>query len=217
MSGKHGLNPDDAKVLEELEKLIGKEIPKIDDVNPNWDPFIHGVVIKGDQITGLALFNCGIKELPDSLSNLKSLNTLFIKTNKLKTLPDSLMGVKTLQALYVIENELEELPESIGQLESLKLLSLSLNKLEQLPATLGQLKALTELDVADNKLKELPDSFGQLTSLHTLHINSNKLKKIPVSILDLPLSFVNAMANKLDKDSKGLLKQLEEKGVSVSY
>jgi len=137
MSGKYGLKPDEAKIIEELETIADKEIPKIDNIDPNYNPFAHGVVVEGDTVVGLALFDCKLKTLPESISQLTSLKTLFIKTNKLKTLPESLMALKSLEKLYVIENELEKLPESIGQLETLQVLSLGVNKLEKLPESIG--------------------------------------------------------------------------------
>ena len=52
MSNKWGVKPEQAEVLVELENLIGKSIPLVDEMTH----FIVGVEIKEDNIIGLGLY-----------------------------------------------------------------------------------------------------------------------------------------------------------------
>jgi len=54
MSNKWGIKPEQAEVLFELEKMIGKSIPLVGEIE--WDTV--GVKIEQDNIIGLGLYKC---------------------------------------------------------------------------------------------------------------------------------------------------------------
>lgn len=58
--------------------------------------------------------------------------------NQLASLPQSLGQLKALQTLDVSYNLLQQLPDEIGSLEGLVKIELSHNKLKQLPETMGK-------------------------------------------------------------------------------
>ena len=122
---KWGVNQEQAKVLEELERILGKSIPQINIIN--WN--IFGAKIDGDKIIGLGLCNCGLTVLPESFGDLRSLQTLEIWRNKLTTLPESILELKSLQILGLGGNKLRTLPESLLDISNLKNLYIQYNPL----------------------------------------------------------------------------------------
>jgi hypothetical protein len=102
-SEKDIVNPEQAKVLAELEKLVGKSIPSITKIG--WNTV--GVQFEGDTIIGLGLYGCGLTTLPESFGNLKSLKELYLASNQLTTLPESFTQLSNLQWLDIYENPLD--------------------------------------------------------------------------------------------------------------
>ncbi len=150
--------------------------------------------------------------LPDSIGELKNLETLYLRGNKLECLPVSIGELKNLETLYLSHNNLGCLPDSIGELKNLEYLNLDYNKLGCLPDSIGKLESLKTLYLDSNELKELPDSIGKLESLKTLYLYNNKLGCLPDSIGNLKsLKYLNLRGNKLGclPDSIGEFKSLE--------
>ena len=79
-----------------------------------------GFSVENQRITGIGFFDCGISTLPESIGDLKSLQTLYLDNNKLTTLPESIGNLKSLTYLDLVNNQLTTLPESIGNLTSLQ-------------------------------------------------------------------------------------------------
>ncbi|MHA1275095.1 MAG: leucine-rich repeat domain-containing protein, partial [Promethearchaeota archaeon] len=108
-----------AEVLLEIEKEAEKEFSVVE----KTDIFTEmGVSIRDNNIIEIGLYKCGLSRIPESIGNLKSLETLNLYYNKLKKLPESIGNLKSLRYLYLHYNKLEELPESIGNLTKLIIL-----------------------------------------------------------------------------------------------
>ena len=194
MSERYDVKPEKAKVLKELEKIIGKSIPQVEAI----DDGTVGVKFEGDNIVGLGLYKQGRMILPESIGNLESLQELYLMDNKLTTLPESIGNLISLQKLCLRGNWLWTLPESIGNLKSLQELDLSINKLTTLPESITKLEALQELDLSENKLTTLPESITKLETLQGLILGDNKLTTLPESITKLKsLQGLNLGDNKL--------------------
>lgn len=103
-------------------------------------------------------------------------------SDKLTELPASLWELTTLQTLNLSNNALTTLPEVIGQFTQLQTLDLSDNQLTALPEAIGQLTQLQSLDISDNGLTALPDSLRYLTELRLLNLMINELHDVPPSI-----------------------------------
>ena len=116
MTQKNLIKYEQAKVLEELETIIGKKIPIIQEINLNS----FGVKIKGENIIKLGLWACKLTTLPESIGNLSLLKELYLRENHLLTLPESIGNLKSLRILNLNHNPLTTLPESIGNLSLLK-------------------------------------------------------------------------------------------------
>ncbi|MFX1260059.1 MAG: hypothetical protein ACFFAN_19590, partial [Promethearchaeota archaeon] len=115
MTEKFKLKPEEAKALKDLEGLIGENIPLVEKIE--WTTF--GVKIEGDKVVGVGLYNQGLLTLPESISNLTSLQTLYLYFNKFTTLPESVTKLESLQTLNLSNNNFTTLPESVTKLESL--------------------------------------------------------------------------------------------------
>ena len=221
-----------ADVLQELETQLKKEFTLVDKVQLGIK---MGFSVENQRITGIGLYKCDISTLPESIGNLKSLQTLWLGSNQLTTLPESISklkslqtlklqvnqfstlpvsisNLKSLQVLWLNNNQLTTLPESIGNLSSLQILRLESNQLATLPESIGNLKSLEKLSLRNNKLRTLPESISDLKSLEQLWLSNNKLTTLPESINNMTaLNRLNISGNPLKKRAKSALKQLIKK------
>ncbi|MFX0146984.1 MAG: GTP-binding protein [Candidatus Hodarchaeota archaeon] len=170
-----------------------------------------GITIENGYITGIGLFNCNLKALPNLFENFKSLKRLTLRCNPLSKLPDVVTNLRTIEYLDLALTDLSSIPEKIGNLNNLIQLNLENNKLVSLPDSLGSLHSLETLNLANNPLtslpvslcylknlsdlnleapsfffkgdlKNLPDNFGNLISLQKLDLSSCNLTLLPKSI-----------------------------------
>ena len=188
MTEKHDLKKEEAEALRELEELIGKPIPRVEDIKEST----FGVIIDGDHITMLMLdgnvlrkLGKKLRTLPESIGNLTSLSLLYLRYNYLKTIPESIGNLTSLEYLSFKSNKLETIPESVGNLKFLKILILENNPLKSIPESIGNLSSLKELYLTGTKLTMLPESIGNLSSLSYLSLGNNQLTTLPGSIGNL--------------------------------
>ena len=134
------------------------------------------------------LSNHELTSLPESIGNLKYLDTLKLDGNQLTSLPESIGNLTNLKELDLYGNQLTSLPESIGNLENLDYLSLSNNQFTSLPESIGNLKNLDTLDLTNNQLTNIPESIGNLAKLRYLFMRYNQYTSIPESIHRLNLT-----------------------------
>lgn len=235
------IEPEQANVLKDFKKLIGKTIPILDDVfiKKYNDNYYCGAKVESGNIIELTIGDYELATLPESISNLKSLQILSLARNSLKTLPESIGELKSLKTLYlktqrlftlpesignlqslqtlVVNYRLKTLPESIGNLKSLQKLSLGGNSLTTLPDSIGNLQSLRELSLAKNKFTTLPESIGNLNSLEKLYLTDNQLTTLPDSLwrlkalteLDLKGNPWGSECTRLQKSSNTIPRMLE--------
>ncbi len=125
------------------------------------------------QETDLDLSSLNLTSVPESVGQLRSLQSLVLYTNKLTSVPETLGQLSALQQLVLFGNRLTSLPETLGRLSALKHLDLSYNQLTSLPETLGQLSSLQQLDLSSNQLTSLPEGLRQLSKLESLFLHEN--------------------------------------------
>jgi Leucine-rich repeat (LRR) protein len=159
-----------------------------------------------DLIKTLNLKSNRLREIPESIGSLSSLEVFNLRNNVLIHLPESIKSLSSLKSLdlhgnkfenitislnnSVTELELgwntfENLPNSIKPLSSLEKLGIGGNKITELPDWLGNFPLLKELDLYDNKLLKIPESIGSLKSLECLNLRNNGLTRLPDSFLNL--------------------------------
>ena len=148
---------------------------------------------------GLESKSNNFTSLPDSIGNLKALETLNLsRVWDLSILPDSISELESLKDLIIIDCSLAVLPKNLGNLTSLENLYLgapsktffnrppgSIKRLTSLPESICKLTHLKKLDLDNHDLPMLPENFGNLTSLEILYLNENKISSLPESFGNL--------------------------------
>jgi len=179
------IESEQAIVLKDLKKLIGKTIPTLNELfSKKGAKNFCGVKVEGENIIELTIHKYKLTTLPESIGNLKSLQALSLNSTLLKTLPESIGDLKSLKTLWLQVQSISTLPESIGNLQSLQKLVVN-NQLRTLPDSIGNLQSLQELSLGLNWLTKLPDSIGNLRSLQKLNLSRNNLTSLPESIGNL--------------------------------
>jgi internalin A len=103
----------------------------------------------------------------------------------LKKVPESLREVRTLEVLWLDGNKIQELPPWIGELSALKVITLSKNHLRTLPPAIGSLRELRYFSLEENRIEQLPETLRTLP-LKLLNLRSNPALGLPESILGRP-------------------------------
>jgi 5-methylcytosine-specific restriction protein B len=132
----------------------------------------------------LELSSNQLTELPEFISNLKSLMKLNLSKNKLENIPEFIGSLKNLEDLVWCDGQLTIIPESLSNLQNLKGLMLYENQLTEIPESLGNLKNLMLLGLTNNQLKKIPESFTNLKNLKKLWLD--ECVRIPENVLTIP-------------------------------
>ena len=69
---KKKINKEQAKILKELEKIVGKSIPFVEVIELER----LGVKIESESVVGLSLYSCGLSTFPDPIEKLAFLKEL---------------------------------------------------------------------------------------------------------------------------------------------
>jgi hypothetical protein len=77
----------------------------------------HGYLLEADAVVELAVRDCSLTALLESVGRLASLTHLDLRSNRLRALPDSLADLAKLEKLDLRWNKLTRLPGWIEQLE----------------------------------------------------------------------------------------------------
>ncbi|XP_065870721.1 putative disease resistance protein At3g14460 [Euphorbia lathyris] len=116
----------------------------------------------------MKLLDFSIKELPESIGKLHSLQTLNFSNSNIKELPESITKLHNLQTLDVSNSDIKELPESITKLCNLQTLKfLECKELTKLPRK--KINNLIRLKhIAFSYEHQMPVGLGNLNGLETL-------------------------------------------------
>uniref|UniRef100_K3ZN58 Protein kinase domain-containing protein n=1 Tax=Setaria italica TaxID=4555 RepID=K3ZN58_SETIT len=160
-------------------------------------------------------YNSFTGRIPDTVGNLSAqLFEFRLGDNKLTGgLPSSLSNLSSLEIIYLANNQLTgEIPESITRMQNLVWLDVSHNDmLGTIPAQIGMLRNLQLLYLYGNRFHgTIPDSIGNLTMLEYVSLSDNQFNStIPASlfrldkIILLDLS-INSFSGKLPSDVGGM-------------
>ncbi|CAF1204795.1 unnamed protein product [Adineta steineri] len=139
---------------------------------------------------------------PKAFIHLKKLRRLDMSNNLISTIySNSLTGLKSLNSLILYRNNLKMLPSEVfNELNALQLLLLNANKIVCIRGdTFDGLEKLSLLSLYDNQLKTLAnDTFSPLKSLQTLHLARNPF------ICDCHLRWLNAYLREKQIETSGV-------------
>jgi Leucine-rich repeat (LRR) protein len=154
-------------------------------LNFNTDTFsvFPQEIFRYRKLRQLALGNCLIKHLPDSIDLLSDLEILQIEGDSLETLPAGLFRLKHLRELQLSDMTLDSLPTAIGQLTQLESLSYIGNALHTLPESIGKLAHLRELNLRMAGIDSLPRAIAFLPALKEIELYGNSLTRVPEPLL----------------------------------
>ncbi|KAL2979539.1 hypothetical protein AAZX31_13G177800 [Glycine max] len=108
---------------------------------------IHELLSKFNYLHILSLSDChDLREVPDSIGNLKYLRSLDLSNTEIVKLPESICSLYNLQILKLnCCGSLKELPSNLHKLTDLHRLELTYSGVRKVPAHLGKLKYLQVL------------------------------------------------------------------------
>ena len=136
---------------------------------------------------GFSIINLPKDEIPEGISGLNNLISLFIGSSQFTgEIPAWIGNLTDLTILQIYNNELTgEIPSEIGQLTNLRNLQLSINQLTgEIPPEIGELTNLSSLVLSNNQISGgIPSWLGNLTSLTNINLRNNQLTgEIPSEI-----------------------------------
>ena len=110
-----------------------------------------------------------------------------INSTQIHTLPETISNLTEITTLYLEWNHLTVLPTSFSQLSNLRNLYISNNQIQSLNDDFGNLVELKILDAGYNYITEIPDSFIDLANLEYLWLFNNDINYIPEGICNLDI------------------------------
>ena len=102
--------------------------------------------------------NTQISVIPESISNVNNLRTLYMEWNNISTLPSTFGELSELRNLYISNNQLESIIDNIGDLINLQILDLGYNYIETIPESITTLDNLQYLWLFNNNISSLPQN-----------------------------------------------------------
>eukprot|EP01095_Lingulamoeba_sp_RSL-Kostka_P008403 TRINITY_DN2800_c0_g1_i1.p1 TRINITY_DN2800_c0_g1~~TRINITY_DN2800_c0_g1_i1.p1 ORF type:complete len:325 (-),score=52.44 TRINITY_DN2800_c0_g1_i1:29-1003(-) len=204
---------DDEKIAEWLKKYSIKyeesmEVLNLTDTYKNIEiPRELGDCFSGKVLKKMDLRCNKLKEIPESIGMIETLENLCFNQNMIEVCPKSIGELRNLRELYLNENKLKFLPEEICTLSLLAKLYIHSNEILDFPGGIGMgLTSLTELGYSDNGLFEIPLEVCQIGSLRKLDCSYNNLKYIPEIISNLgELRTLDVSYNELDQFPEGIM------------
>lgn len=152
---------------------------------PSWVGNLTGLVSLG---LGENDYNEG--EIPETLGNLKNLTWLYLGGSHLiGEIPESLYEMKALETLDISRNKISgRLSRSISKLQNLYKIELFSNNLTgEVPAELANLTKLQEIDLSANKMYgRLPEEIGNIKNLVVFQLYENNFSgELPAGFADM--------------------------------
>jgi len=161
-------------VIKELSKLTGKEFKEFDSkfFDGTKDNSDYRYAIQEDNIIyiGLDLMKLNLadkvlREIENSMSNLKHLRGLTIVYNRNNEIPEFISNFKDLETLNLKGCKIKVLPEWMKEFKNLYYLNLEYNDIQLLPGWLGTLSKLKTLKLFKNNLEWDETNLGILKTI----------------------------------------------------
>nr|ACJ22821.1 NBS-LRR type putative disease resistance protein CNL-J9 [Phaseolus vulgaris] len=174
----------------------------------NFKISIHDLFSKIKFIRMLSFSRCSfLREVPDSIGDLKHLHSLDLSSTKIQKLPDSICLLYNLLILKLkFCSKLEEFPLNLHKLTRLRCLEFEGTKVRKMPMHFGELKNLQELDkfIVDRNSEVSTKQLGGLGGLN-LHgwLSINDVQNIlnPLDALEANVKDKHLVELELDWES----------------
>jgi hypothetical protein len=159
--------------------------------------------------TRLDLRGCGLTELPAEVLDLAdTLQVLDVSGNALGTLPDGLSRLSRLHTLFASNNRYTVLPAVLGRLPLLDTLGFKANQIADVPAA-ALAPTLRWLILTDNRVTALPPTLADCTRLQKLMLAGNRLRRWPAGMGRLQrLELLRLSANAFERAQEALPDEL---------
>ncbi|MHA1975761.1 MAG: hypothetical protein ACW98I_02540 [Candidatus Hodarchaeales archaeon] len=174
------LSPGEVEFLEEMERLIDKQIPQskiavnISNLKQLRE-FSFGFFSSFEKIKSLGLVNLRLSTLPRSIQGLNDVQMINLSNNRFNRIPREILVLSSLQGLILRDNILDTIDDEIRRLKELKIFDLETNNLKRIPKSLGNLRKLEILILKDNDLISLPSSLKDLQNLKMIDLRGNPI------------------------------------------
>ncbi|MHA1105327.1 MAG: leucine-rich repeat domain-containing protein [Promethearchaeota archaeon] len=140
-------------------------------------------VIRLENLESLIIRSPLLCSIPKKISNLKRLKQLSVGS-RIDNIPDSLSQLKNLESLNLNNNPLKKIPESIYSLENLFQFHIGNTNIKELSESIAMLKNLDVLDIKQIYIKEIPEAVLSLEKLRILFVKKNNLSEKSIRIID---------------------------------
>ncbi|NML57439.1 leucine-rich repeat domain-containing protein [Chryseobacterium cheonjiense] len=158
------------------------------------------------------------RNLPPSIKNLKSLETLSVSGSLMSELPEEIGFLNMVNDVWFSENLLKALPNGFSGLQNLKTLHLDNNAFKVFPKELYKISGLKRLDIYKNQISQIPPGMIGMTGLTGLFIDRNELtNECLTEIYNLEnLEGLDIRNNKITAFPPGLEKMKKLKVIYIS-
>lgn len=182
---------------------------------------LKGIVIKNydflskfKHLNTLILDHVEMVKLPNSISNLTRLTSLYINHTSLKDIDIEWDKLCNLTTLDLDDNQIETIPTSFCWHEKLEYVSLMSNQFTHLEINkLSTKSGLKRLMLSDNNIEQFDESFCQFENLENLHLTRTKIVTIPDFVFRFKkLHYLHLSDNQLIEFNIG-----EDANLSVMY
>lgn len=119
-----------------------------------------------------------LKEIPEQIFEINSLENLILAVNPINKFPCNLSRLKRLKSISVAETGIKEINCDLSNLDSLKHFDIARNGLTKFPEQLKTIPNLTWLSLNSNKFTDFSFIDDRLKNLETLYLYTNKVKSI---------------------------------------
>jgi hypothetical protein len=147
------------------------------------------VLALADTLEVLDVSGNALGSLPDGLTRLTRLHTLFASSNRFTALPPVLGRLPALDTMGFKANQIDDVPAQ-ALAPTLRWLILTDNRIAALPSTLADCSRMQKLMLAGNRLTRLPPGMGRLQRLELLRLSANAFEQVehalPDELLALP-------------------------------
>ncbi|KAF3330052.1 putative disease resistance RPP13-like protein 1 [Carex littledalei] len=171
----YGFKPSEFNGLCKFKKL--RTIMFFKGYKPTFDRYLHDMFNQSECIRMIDFSGCHLRQLPESIGNLKLLKHLDLSFTGIERLPTSLCGLYNLQVLSLWHCHIRILPTDLTKLVNLRHLIVEDDKASVLPhigrlASLHELRKIKVQNRDGHKLDELKEMKELRGKLHVTDLES---------------------------------------------